>query len=270
MFSEHISKDGLLYLTSSVLPAVHAFSTRLGGVSKNGFETFNTSVQRGDDPADVRENYRRWCALFSAGVDDCCVTDQVHGSFVQAVTGKDRHVCLSGISTQADGLVTGEKNLPVFCFTADCVPVLLVDSAGHAAGAVHCGWKSSAADILGNAVAEMEALGAKKENIYAALGPSIGSCCFETDRDVPDALSRYLHGDTERLWTHRRDGKYLVDLRKANVRRLLQLGLLPEHIDVSSECTMCNPEKFWSARYTARHHQVRGSMVAGIMLGGKE
>lgn len=266
MFSEHLSPEGPVYLTSSVIPTVHAFSTRLGGVSRKGFESFNISVSRGDEPDAVRENYRRWCTLFSSDIDDCCVTDQVHGNFVQVVTSADKHVCLTGISTKADGLVTGEKGLPIFCFTADCVPVLLCDLEGHAIGAVHCGWRSSASDILCNAVAEMEVLGARPQNICAALGPSIGPCCFETDQDVPDALSSYLHGDSEGLWYQRKDGKYLVDLRKANARRLLQLGLLPDHLDISSECTKCNPEKYWSARYTAQHHQVRGSMVSGIML----
>lgn len=266
MFNEHKSETGLIYLTSSVIPAVHAFSTRLGGVSRNGFETFNISVSRGDDPEDVRENYRRWCALFSADIDDCCVTSQVHGNTVRVVTGADRHVCFSDVSFEADGLVTGEKGLPVFCFTADCVPVLLCDRRGKAAGAIHCGWKSSAADILGNAVKAMEILGARPEEICAALGPAIGACCFETDEDVPQALTTCLGGDVDGLWIRREDGKYLVDLRKANARRLLQLGLKRENIDISGECTVCGHEKYWSARYTLRHHLVRGSMVAGIVL----
>ena len=266
MFTEHQTAEGLVYLTSSVLPARHAFSTRLGGVSRGGFETFNISLNRGDDPEAVCENYRRWCTLFDAGVDDCCVTNQIHEAYVRPVTGADRHICMTDEPVEADGLVTSEKNLPIFCFTADCVPVLLCDSEGKAVAAVHCGWKSSVRDILGNAVREMEKRGAKPENICAALGPAIGRCCFETDRDVPDAVTAYLSGETDGLWTLREDGKYMVDLRLANVRRLLQLGLKAENIDVSEECTMCKPDKYWSARYTARHKLVRGSMVAGIAL----
>ena len=83
MFKKNTTNEGLVYLTSSILPAMHAFSTRLGGVSRNGFETFNISRNRGDDPKAVRENYRRWCGIFDAGVDDCCVTNQVHGNYVR-------------------------------------------------------------------------------------------------------------------------------------------------------------------------------------------
>lgn len=266
VFKENRTENGLVYLSSSVIPAFHAFSTRYGGVSKNGFETMNLGSNRGDDREDVRENYTRWCALFGAGRDDCCVTNQVHGKKIDIVTEKDRHVCLSPRTGEADGLVTGEKNLPIFCFTADCVPVILCDRQERAAGAVHCGWKSSVQDILKEAVTAMETFGAAPEEICAALGPAIGRCCFETDKDVPDAITAYLGGDTEGIWTIREDGKYLVDLRKANARRLMQLGLREENIDISEECTFCSHEKFWSARYTGRHGQVRGNLAAGIVL----
>ena len=106
MFQKHTTEDGLVYLTSSVLPAVHAFSTRLGGVSRDGFETFNIGGNRGDDPEAVRENYRRWCTIFGAGVNDCCVTNQVHESYVRRVTAADKHVCMTAEPVEADGLVT--------------------------------------------------------------------------------------------------------------------------------------------------------------------
>ena len=266
MFLTKKREDGLVYEISSLLPAEHAFSTRLGGVSTGAFESFNVGSNRGDDPKAVRENYKRWCALFSAGEDDCCVTNQVHGNAVRIVTREDRHPCMTPVPYDADGLVTAEKNLPIFCYTADCVPVLLCDRGGAAAAAVHCGWRSSAMDILGETLRAMEKLGAAAETICAAIGPSIGKCCFETDGDVPEALSRYLGGETEGLWTRREDGKYMVDLRGANARRLMQLGVKADNIDCSDECTLCSHEKFWSARYTARCGIPRGSMVAGIVL----
>lgn len=266
MFQDNTTENGLVYVTSSILPAVHAFSTRFGGVSTGEFASMNFSTTRGDSRENVRENYTRWCALFGAGPDDCCITDQVHGNHVQVVGEKDRHVCLEDLPYEADGLVTGTKNLPIFCFTADCVPVLLYDKEGKSAGAIHCGWKSSVKDILRVALEEMQKFGTKPENVCAALGPAIGRCCFETDRDVPDAIHAYLRGDTEGLWTVRPDGKYMVDLRAANARRLMQLGVKKENIDCSEECTMCHPEKFWSARYTNRAGIKRGILAAGIVL----
>ena len=264
MFTE-AEKNGIVYMRSSVIPAFHAFSTRIGGVSTGEFSTLNFGSARGDDPDAVRENYRRWCALFGVEEDGCCVTKQVHGNEVRTVSFSDRHHPMSPTPYEADGIVTGEKGLPIFCFTADCVPVLLWDENGTAAGAVHCGWKSSVADILKNVLDAMGALGAENRNIRAAIGPSIGRCCFETDRDVPDAIDRYLSGDTAGLWETRGE-KFYVDLRAANARRLIQLGVMPEKIDISEECTVCQSDRYWSARYTARHALKRGSLCAGIVL----
>lgn len=261
-FVEH-NQNGLVYMTSDALPARHAFTTRYGGVSGGIFESLNLGSNRGDDPEAVRENYRRVCALMGADIDGCAVTKQVHGNVVRTVTEADRHVCLSTVPYEADGLVTKVKGLPLFCFVADCTPALLQDAKNGVIAAVHCGWRSSVSDILGEAVKAMCALGAEAGELRAALGPALGRCCFETDADVPEAIGRWLGGDTAGLWDRRPDGKYLVDLRAANARRLRQLGLQEERIDISEECTRCRHEKYWSHRYTKGE---RGSQAAVIVL----
>ena len=261
MFVEE-NKNGLIYMRSTLLPARHAFTTRFGGVSTGEWATLNLGSNRGDDPAAVRENYRRVTALFGADIDGCCVTKQVHGTEVRVVTEADRHVCMSAVPYEADGLVTAVPGLPIFCFTADCVPVLLCDAQAGVAAGVHGGWRNSVGDILGEALGKMRALGAAPERICAAIGPAIGSCCFETHRDVPDAIEAWL-GDTEGLIEDRPGGKYLVDLRGANARRLRQLGVPAAQIDVSEECTFCRHDKYWSHRWT---HGRRGSQAAGIVL----
>ena len=109
----------------------------------------------------------------------------------------------------------------------------------------------------------MTELGASPHSIRAAIGPSIGKCCFETDDDVPEAVSAWLQGRTEGLFVRRPDGKTLVDLRGANARRLMSLGLREEHIDISEECTFCSHEKYWSHRYSKG---LRGGQGACIVL----
>ena len=266
MFTEE-NKKGIVYTRSSLIRATHAFSTRIGGYSSGDFSSMNFGSDRGDKAENVSRNYELWCReIFDVSADDACVTRQVHGNTVKTVSAEDRHRCMEAVPYDADGLVTAEKGLPIFCFTADCVPALLWDSEEHSAAAVHCGWKSSVADILKNTVSAMVALGTRTGQIHAALGPAIGKCCFETHSDVTDALAIYLDGDTEGLWDALPNGKYKVDLRMANARRLIQLGLRPENIDVSQECTCCLPEKYWSARYCAHNGFQRGSMCAGIML----
>ena len=262
MFVEN-HQGSLIYMTSTLIPLRHCFTTRYGGVSGGELATLNLLGDKGDAPENVRENYRRVCALFGVGEDECAVTRQVHGNVVRIVTAADKHACLTKVPYEADGIVTAEKGLPIFCFTADCVPVLLCDAENGVIGAVHCGWRSSVGDILNNALTQMRSLGARTENIRAAIGPAIGKCCFETDEDVPEAVTAWLGGDTEGLFQKRADGKTLVDLRAANARRLVQRGVPAEHIDISDECTFCSHDKYWSHRYTKGK---RGGQAAVICL----
>ena len=262
MFTEQ-NHNGCVYMTSDKISAKHMFTTRIGGVSSGVWESWNFGENRGDDPECVRENYRRAGEIFSCTADDFVVTKQVHEIEVREAKDSDRHCIGTQVPYKADGLVTKEKNLPLMIYIADCVPVLLHDPEAEVIAAVHCGWKSSVADILGVAVGKMVKLGAKPENIRAAIGESIGACCFECDDDVPEAVCKYLGGDTAGLLVKKPNGKTHVDLRGANRRRLLQLGLKEENIDVSDECTMCTPEKYWSHRGT---NGVRGSMAAVIVL----
>jgi hypothetical protein len=262
MFIEE-NENGLVYMRSDAIGARHVFTTRYGGVSEGMFSSLNLGANRGDDPEAVRENYRRLCALMGVGIDGMAVTMQVHGNAVRRVTEADRHVCMSAVPYEADGIVTNVKGLPLLCMVADCVPVLLWDGENQVIGAIHCGWRSSVGDILKNALEQMEALGAKARSVHAAIGASIGRCCFETDDDVPEAIEKYLSGETAGLFDRRADGKTMVDLREANARRLVQLGVQRENIDISTECTMCSHDKYWSHRYT---HGNRGSQGAAIVL----
>lgn len=279
MFNEN-HEHGLVYMTSDRLPFRHMFTTRHGGVSTGHLATLNLIGGHGDRPENIRENFTRVTAQLGVGPDDCCVTKQVHGNVVRTVTKADRHVCLSEIPYEADGIVTAEPGLPLFCFTADCVPVLLCDPVHRVVGAIHCGWRSSTTDILGNAVAAMCALGSEPQDIRAAIGPAIGACCFETHRDVPDAIEAWLGKEAAAPYFRPKpdpdsnlpfnisnltlaERKFLVDLRGANACRLRQLGLRAESIDISEECTFCSHDKYWSHRYTKG---MRGGQAACIVI----
>lgn len=256
---------GPVYMTSALLPVRHAFTTRFGGVSTGIWESLNLGENRGDDAAHVRENYRRICAALNVPVESLVFSRQVHGAEVRIVTDADRHALFSPVPYEADALVTNQTGLTLTIFTADCVPVLLCDAQAQVIAAVHCGWRSSVADILGSTIAAMQSLGARAENLRAAIGPAIGACCFEVGPEVPEAVRGYIGADAEDYIRPKPgvEGKFLVDLKGANRCRLLQLGLKHEHIDTSDECTMCKSEKYWSHRATKGQ---RGSQASLITL----
>jgi len=255
-FIEQTAVGGVHFLTSSVLGDRHGFSTRLGGVSTGALSSLCLSENRGEPEKNVRENYRRLGEAVGFDPARMVFTRQVHGNTVRTVTAADVHTLFTPVPYEADGLVTAEKGLALQCVTADCVPVLLRDAEGGVCAAVHCGWRGSVADILKNALDAMCALGAAPERIRAAIGPAISRCCFEVGEEVVRAAERWL-GGLDGLVDPGLPGKFFLDLKAANARRLVQLGLRAEHIDISGACTMCSHDLFWSHRYTKgdRSHQ---------------
>ena len=261
-FEEIRYPNGVVCLRAPVLSARHGFTTRLGGVSTGYLSSLNLGENRGDTPENVRENYRRLAEALGYDPARMAYTLQVHGNEVRQVTEADCRELYSPRQYTADGLVTRTPGLALICYTADCVPVLLCDGAQGVIGAIHCGWRSSVADILGRAVDSMRALGARPETLCAAIGPAIGFCCFEVGAEVVEAAEAWIGplGPLVRPHPETR-GKYFLDLRTANARRLEQLGLLPEHIAVSGACTMCAPETYWSHRYTRGKRGAQGAVI---------
>lgn len=254
------------FLTSPGIATPHGFSTRLGGVSTGIFESLNLGHRRGDDPEKVRENYRRFCA--ATGTDDKAIimTNQVHGSAVKVVTRADvKPDLLAPTPFEADGLATNVPGVTLCIFSADCIPILLFDPVKKAVAAAHAGWRGTAAAIAGKAVETLaREYGSDPANLCAAIGPGIGKCCFETDGDVPAAMTAALGGLAEPFMTRTgAEGKWHVDLKAINAAVLVRAGLAAAHIDVSGDCTCCQHDRFWSHRYTKGE---RGSQAAVIML----
>ena len=261
------TSNGVVYMTSPNIHTTHAFTTRFGGVSSGIFESLNLAHRTGDEPENVKENYARLCRALGISIDDIVCSDQVHGTYIRVATRDDRaglftparHASVA--SRQADGLITQTPGVALMVFTADCVPILLHDPEKHAVGAVHAGWRGTVSDIVGVAVRTMESeFGSSPADIKAAIGPCISKCCYETDADVTDALRAALPGVYDRCFTQH-GNKYMVDLKEANRLLLAKAGL--NDIVVSSECTSCSSNKYWSHRKT---NGLRGSQAAVIVM----
>lgn len=244
---------------------VHGFSTRRGGVSQGMWASLNLGVNRGDDPDHVRENYRRFLCAVGAEGGRLAMTNQVHKDTVRVVTSADwKTDPYEKVEYEADGLMTATPGVALMVFGADCLPVLLYDPVRRAVAAVHAGWRGTAAGIVTRAVERMqEVYGSRPEDILAAIGPGIGADCFETHEDVPNAMMAAVSTPALQFIQIKENGKYAVDLKGINAKRLEQAGLSTEHIAVSSDCTCCDPDKYWSHRKMGTN---RGSMAAVIQL----
>lgn len=262
-------RDGVPFLMSDGMAAAggvaHGFSTRLGGVSRGEWASLNLGLTRGDDPACVEENYRRFLGAVGAQGNRVAMCNQVHGSTVRTVTPADTKTRLyQPAACEADALMTAIPGVTLVVFAADCVPILLYDPVRRVAAAVHAGWRGTAAGIASVAVEQMgKVYGCRPEHILAAVGPAIGPCCFETHEDVPNAITASMNAAALPYMSIRENGKFSVDLKGINVRRLEQAGLERAHIACCELCTACGSERFWSHR---RMGDRRGSMAAAIQL----
>ncbi|MES2754657.1 MAG: peptidoglycan editing factor PgeF [Pseudomonadota bacterium] len=240
----------------------HGFFGRAGGVSRGVVAGLNCGLGSGDDPVAVAENRRR--------ATDAVLPDgrlvglyQVHGADAVTVL-----TCWGDEARpQADALVTDRPGLVLGILTADCAPVLLADVAAGVVGAAHAGWKGALAGVTDAALDAMEALGAQRERIVAAIGPTIARASFEVGEDLiahftdaDPANARFLsdgagqrHFDLEGYVAHR--------LAVAGVRRVAALGL-DTYADPDADGA-----RFYSyRRATHRHEPTYGRQLAAIAI----
>lgn len=250
----------------------HMVSTRLGGVSCGIYASMNYSYNRGDDPAAVDENFRRTAAVFGTGPDAFVCSDQTHTTNVRMVTEKDRGkgvTCPKDYS-DVDGLITDVPGLILSTFYADCVPLLFVDPVRRAIGCSHSGWRGTVAEMGRVTVEKMaQAYGSRPEDIVAAVGPSICQECYEVSADVAgqfEALfsrASYHFVNMDEILYEKKNGKYQLNLWKANEAVLLGAGIRKENLSVTDICTCHNPDYLFSHRASRGK---RGNFGAFLML----
>jgi polyphenol oxidase len=218
----------------------HGFMGRAGGVSAGAYASFNLAEWNGDDPASVAENWRRFCINYPHLA--VARLRQVHGATVHHVDSSH-----ADSRSEGDGMVIAHAGVALGIFTADCVPILMVDAARRVVAALHAGWRGTLADIAGAGVRAMGSLGARPNEIRAALGPSIGLCCFEVDASLADGFARAIPCAREHTRAGR-PGKAYLDLRAILRDQLESAGLDPAAISNIGPCTRCAADRYFSRR----------------------
>jgi YfiH family protein len=232
-------RGGVRWLEARMPGATAVFTTRSGGVSEGPFQALNLGLFTEDDHDAVIENRERLTAALGFQSDRVAVAHQVHGAELIEHSGPPAPRCSfagEGGLAKADGHVVTTEQIAALVFVADCVPVALAGPDGVAM--LHCGWRGLAAGILAKGAA---AIGATD----AAIGPSIGPCCYEVGPEVQAALQPPTGLKTDHMTTLSPVGK-VVDLPAVAWRQLDEVGV--ERIETSGLCTSCEPELFFSHR----------------------
>lgn len=264
-------KNGVTYLAFPALDATglvsHAFSTRHGGVSEGVFSTMNFSFTRNDDPEHVLENYRRMAAVLGIDVEKMVLSYQTHTTNVRKVTEEDagKGIVKERKYQDVDGLITNIPGITLVTVYADCVPLYFVDPVHKAIGLSHSGWRGTV-HRMGKATLEAmnREYGTNPADVIACIGPSICQDCFEVGPEVAaefaDGFAEQYHKD---LFYQKPDGKYQVDLWRANEIVLQEAGIPENQIHTTDICTRCNPTHLFSHRIMGTE---RGNLAAFLAL----
>ena len=222
----------------------HAVFTRQGGVSRPPFDSLNLSVSVPDAEQDVYANRATAYGVYGRRSDTLVHAHLVHGAGV-AVVGHSDHGRYVG---PADGLISNQPGCGLTMNYADCAPILLYDPRNKAIGLGHAGWKGAIVDLPGAMVRAMgQAFGSRPSELFGAIGPAIGPCCYEVGEPVLSAVHRAFSETDELLWPAAgRDDRRYFDLPLANARRLAQAGV--EQIEMPGLCTACRTDLFFSHR----------------------
>ncbi|WP_340025135.1 peptidoglycan editing factor PgeF [Paenibacillus sp. FSL K6-1096] len=251
------------------------FTGRTGGTGKQPYDSFNCAFHVGDDPEDVLSNRRLLAASLGFRLEDWTCGEQTHGIDIAVITEQDRgrgSLDRTSAFQATDGLLTSVPGVLLTSFYADCVPLFFYDPVHQAVGLAHAGWKGTVAGIAAAMVQKMEQVyGTRPEEIRAAIGPSIGECCYEVDDYVMDHVRRMetelklpgTEAGAQELYSRsaKDSSKYMLNLKEMNQRIMIKAGILPIHIECTTWCTSCNSDQFFSYR---KENGVTGRMTSWI------
>jgi YfiH family protein len=245
---------------TSVSGVRHGFFTRRGGVSDDLYASLNCGLGSADLPERVLENRRRVAIALGAG-SGVVTLYQEHGSTALAITEAPNRDALP----KADAVVTAQRGLVIGVLTADCAPVLLADRDAGVVAAAHAGWRGAASGILEAAIAEMERIGARRENISAAVGPCINQAAYEVGDDFQSAVAARDAAGRDFFQRPKTEAKLHFDLPGYAVMRLRRAGLL--NIEALPLCTYENESEFFSyRRATHRKDADYGRQISAIVV----
>jgi YfiH family protein len=236
--------DGLSLIFSPKLSELsslkHAFTTRLGGQSTAPLDSFNLGRHIDDpkDREDAMNNREKLCQVLEVDYEKLVVPGQVHSDIVVWFEGQDNF-------KKVDGIATSNAEMPVLLHFADCVPIIIFSLKPAAVCVVHAGWRGTASAIARNGVLLLQKMiHARPSDMLAAVGPAIGSCCYPTSEQVAESLAQTVQHGKDLIV--RKNNKPHPDLKAVNAMQLLESGV--REVDVSSYCTACQPELFYSHR----------------------
>lgn len=240
----------------------HGFFTREGGYSTGDYSGLNCIYGTGDDPQKVRRNRAHIATALGLEPEQLVTPYQHHSADVVVVT----EPWVREDAPKADGLVSNRPGVAIGITTADCAPVLFADPEAQVIGAAHAGWRGAIGGVTDQILREMEALGARRERIAVAVGPTISGANYEVGPEFHEQFIAEDPSNTRFFRPSDRDGHFMFDLPAYLKHRLSRAGV--GSVEHTGQCTYAEPERFYSyRRATHRGEKTYGGQISAITLG---
>ena len=260
-------KNKFKYLTFSSLEKYpdlfHCFTTRLGGVSDGCYASMNLGMSTDDNIENIYKNYEILADSLSINLRDMVKASQTHTSNIRYATEDDKGKIYDKTPgyKDVDGLITDKQNIILSTSHADCTPIFFYDPVKKLIGMAHAGWRGTMKNIAGNMIQKFVGdFCSNPKDIIAVIGPSLGQCCFEVDKDVAEIILSTNQNYKE--FMEIKGIKYHFNLWEINKYILLNLGVAEENIEISELCTKCNNDLFFSHR----GQKGKRGLMSGIIM----
>ncbi|WP_377190325.1 peptidoglycan editing factor PgeF [Ruegeria meonggei] len=247
-------------LTSDMLsPVRHGFFSRRGGASSGVFSGLNCGYGSSDQTEAVSVNRTRVANAMDVSPEALISVHQVHSPTVLTIDSP-----INDDKPKADAVVTASPGLALTILTADCQPVLFADAQANVIGAAHAGWRGALDGVLEATLDAMEALGAKRENTAAVIGPTISQQAYEVG---PEFLDDFVADSAEnlRFFANGAGDRLQFDLPAFGLHRLRQAGI--GQAEWTRHCTYSDPDRFYSYRRATHAKEADyGRLISAIKL----
>jgi len=238
------------------LNILHTFTTRQYGMSKTPYLSNNIAFHVGDDYDDVLRNHKVLADELSYDMNRLTHMRQIHSDKVLII---DETFSFDG-PPECDAIITDIKEKPLMVMTADCTPLLFYDPTKGVIAAIHAGRAGAFKDIVTKTVTKMQdVFQSDPLDTIAVLGPSIGVCCYEVNREIEEEAYTLGVGYAMK----KESGRYFLDVNAILRTQLSKVGIAPENLDDLSQCTSCHNDRFFSYRADGKQ---TGRMAGVIML----
>jgi hypothetical protein len=238
----------------------HAFFTRQGGVSTGIYEGLNVGLGSGDAPGDVAENRRRAAAHFDVAPEALITAYQIHSATALIADGP-----WGEARPEADGVATNRRGLACGALAADCAPILFADPRAGVVAAAHAGWKGALTGVAEATLERMLALGARRPDIIAVVGPCIGPASYEVGLEFLERFTAQAPGNDQFFKPGEAADKAMFDLPAFVLHRLRAAGV--ETCEWVGRDTCVEEELFFSNRRAFKRGEPDfGRLLSAIAL----